>query len=421
MQDKPQHFDLVVCGGGMVGASLVVALLPAAERLGLKIALVEQNPLPQVANPRYQPSFDARSTALAAGSRTLLEAMGVWPELAGHLTPIKEIEVSAKGQFGQTRMQAEREQVPALGYVVENHWMGQVLMGHIQRVDSEQVRLFSPASVLSISSNLPVSEVVIEAQGQQQKLTAGLVVMADGGRSELREAMGIEYREQEYAQHALVANIALDRPHRGIAYERFTEQGPIALLPIDSADGMARMGLVWTLSNERISRVLGLDDAAFLAELQSAFGYRAGALVRVGERFSYPLKLMLAQEQVRTGLVILGNAAHSLHPIAGQGFNLAIRGVVELAELIIQRKREGLTLGDLTPLHSFVEKRRRDQQRTIRFGDGALKLFMSSNSSLRLGRSVGLRLLDLLPPARTLLARAAMGLDTPAARLNPDD
>lgn len=421
MPDKIQHFDLIVCGGGMVGASLVVALLPAATQLGLRIALVEQHALPHVADPHYQPSFDARSTALAAGSRTLLESMGVWQALAGHLTPIREIEVSSKGQFGQTRMLAEREQVPALGYVVENHWMGQVLMGHLQRVDSEQIAFFSPATVCSISPATPLSEVVIESVGTTQTLTASLVVMADGGRSELRQAMGIDYSEQDYHQHALVANVGLDRPHQGVAYERFTEEGPIALLPIESVDGQARMGLVWTLSQERIEEILGLSDAAFLAQLQQAFGYRAGVLTRVGERFSYPLKLMLAREQARAGLVVLGNAAHALHPIAGQGFNLAIRGVAELADLIIARKQAGQNIGDLGALQGFVEQRQRDQQRTIRFGDSSLKLFMSSNPTLRLGRALGLQLLDLLPPARTLLARAAMGLDTPVARLKVDD
>lgn len=421
MQGELHDFDLIVCGGGMVGASLVAALLPATAELGLKIALVEQNPLPAVADPRYQPSFDARSTALAAGSRTLLESIGVWSSLVEHLTPIREIEVSAKGQFGQTHMDAEREQVPALGYVVENHWMGQVLLGFIQQQNSPQVKLFSAASVKSISAAKPLSEVVIESDAGSLTLSAPLVVMADGGRSELRAAMGIEYREKDYHQHALVANIGLDRPHKGVAYERFTEEGPIALLPIESVNGQARMGLVWTLADERIDEVQTLSDSEFLGELQRCFGYRAGTFVRVGERFSYPLNLRLAHEQARRGLVVLGNAAHSLHPIAGQGFNLAIRGVMQLAELILDRKRRGLELGDLVALESFVSQRKRDQQRTIRFGDGALKIFMSRNPGTRLGRSLALQFLDLIPSARTVLARAAMGLDTPATRLERDE
>jgi len=416
------HFDLIVCGGGMVGASLVAALLPVAQQLQIRIALVEQNAMAVTADPQYQPSFDARSTALAAGSRTLLEAMGVWAELRRHLTPIDEIQVSARGQFGQTHMRADQEQVPALGYVVENHWMGQVLMSHILRAQSDQIELFSPAKVVSITTAAAASTVRIEqAGGDLCSLQAPLIVMADGGRSELRARMGIEYREENYHQHALVANIGLDRPHRGVAYERFTESGPIALLPIESSAGISRMGLVWTLAENLFDEVQGLSDEAFLQRLQSAFGYRAGAFTRVGERFCYPLKRVLAEEQVRSGLVVLGNAAHALHPIAGQGFNLAIRGVAELAEMIIERKQRGLALGDLSALQRFVDQRRKDQKRTINFGDATLKLFMSSNPLLRLGRSVGLQTLDLLPPAKTLLARAAMGLDTSAPRLTLDE
>lgn len=300
--------------------------------------------------------------------------------------------------------------------------MGQVLMSHILRSQNEQVALYSPAKVTEISNAAPEGWVLIEqSDAEPVTLRAPLIVMADGGRSELRARMGIEYREADYHQYALVANIGLDRPHQGIAYERFTESGPIALLPIESSEGVARMGLVWTLSDQLIDEVLALSDEAFLHRLQHAFGYRAGAFVRAGERFSYPLKRILAEEQVRTGLVVLGNAAHSLHPIAGQGFNLAVRGVAELAELIIKRKQQGLPLGDLNALQSFVDQRRKDQQRTINFGDATLKLFMSSNPLLRLGRSIGLQALDSLPAARTLLARAAMGLDTPAPRFRLDE
>lgn len=414
-------FDLVVCGGGMVGASLVASLLPSAQKLGLRIALIEQSELAHSANPQYQPSFDARSTALAAGSRTLLESMGVWDKLVSHLTPIEQIQVSARGQFGQTQMRASQEQVAALGYVVENHWMGQVLMSQLLPYLDSGLTLFSPAKVVSIQSAAPVGKVELEYNGERKQLHAPLIIMADGGRSDLRAAMGIEYSEQDYHQHALVANVALDRPHEGVAYERFTEAGPIALLPIESADGLARMGLVWTLEQDKIDQVLAGDDGQFIQQLQQAFGYRAGAFVRVGQRYAYPLKRILADEQVRTGLVVLGNAAHSLHPIAGQGFNLAIRGVAELAQLIISRKQQGLALGDLAALQSFIEQRRRDQRRTIYFGDTALKVFMSSNPFVRLGRSLGLQALDLIPPARTILARAAMGLDTPAAKVKTDD
>jgi 2-octaprenyl-6-methoxyphenol hydroxylase len=275
----------------------------------------------------------------------------------------------------------------------------------------------APVEVTALEQRAGGNRLQLQVNGEQQILQADLVVMADGGRSSLREQLGIGYSVQSYDQHALVANVSLDRPHRNIAYERFTQDGPLALLPGESINGHNRCGLVWTLGDDELDGVLALDDAAFLARLQERFGYRAGRFTAVGERYHYPLKLSLAEEQVRAGLVVLGNAAHALHPIAGQGYNLALRGAVALADLIIKRKRAGLALGDLTALQVFVEQRRQDQFRTIQFSDRTMKLFTSHNPLLRALRGSGLQLLESCPPAKTLFARAAMGLDQPAARL----
>ncbi|MBA4501615.1 2-octaprenyl-6-methoxyphenyl hydroxylase [Marinobacterium marinum] len=412
-----QQYDLIIIGGGMVGASLAAALLPTARDLGLKMALIEAQPLPTAGAPVFTPSYDARSTALAQGVRTLYRRMGVWSALTEHLTSINSIHVSDRGRFGTTRLQAEDEGVPALGYVVENHWLGRVLISHLQQHAGEQLTLISAAEVDRLVPEAAGNRVRLQTAQGEQWLRAELVVMADGGRSELRQRLGIHYHEQAYDQHALVANVSLDRPHGHIAYERFTESGPLALLPGESLDGRTRCGLVWTLADTLLDEIQALDDQAFLARLQDAFGYRAGRFTAVGERHYYPLKLIRAEEQVRTGLVVLGNAAHALHPIAGQGYNLALRGVVALADLIIARKREGLPLGALEGLSAFVEQRRLDQQRTILFSDRTLKLFASDNPLLRLGRGLGLQLLDSCPAGKTLFARSAMGLDQPAARL----
>ncbi len=412
-----QQYDLIIIGGGMVGASLAAALLPTAKELGLRMALIEAQPLPEAGEPVFTPSYDARSTALAQGVRTHYRRMGIWSALEAHLTPIEQIHVSDRGHFGTTRLQADEEGVPALGYVVENHWLGQVLISHLQQHAGDQLTLISPAEVEMLTPLESGNELRLQTPAGEQRLSAELVVMADGGRSALRERLGIHYHEQAYGQHALVANVSLDRSHAHVAYERFTEAGPVALLPGESLNGQVRCGLVWTLADEVLDEVLALDDRAFLARLQETFGYRAGRFTAVGERYHYPLKLTRAEEQVRTGLVVLGNAAHALHPIAGQGYNLALRGVVALADLIIARKRAGLPLGALDGLSEFVEQRRRDQQRTILFSDRTLKLFTSDNPLLRLGRGLGLQLLDGCPLGKTLFARAAMGLDQPAARL----
>jgi len=411
------EYDLLIVGGGMVGASLACALLPVAAELELRVAVVEAETMPKSGEPVFQAGYDARSTALAYGVRSAFERMGVWSTLAEHLTAIERIHVSDRGHFGATRLDAAREQVPALGYVVENHWLGQVLLSRLRQHGTPWIDFISPAEVIDLENRAEGCRVRIDRDGQEHELKAGLVVMADGGRSALRERIGIGYRQSSYEQHALVANVSLDRPHRHIAYERFTDTGPIALLPGEDLDGQARCGLVWTLPEEQADEILALDDRAFLEHLQQRFGYRAGRLTRVGERYHYPLKLVLAEEQVRAGLVVLGNAAHALHPIAGQGFNLAFRGVVALADLIIQRRREGLPLGELQALQHFEAARRTDQFRTIQFSDRTMKLFTGTQPALTLTRDLGLVLLDICPLGKTLLARAAMGLDHPAPRL----
>jgi 2-polyprenyl-6-methoxyphenol 4-hydroxylase len=412
-----QHYDIIIIGGGMVGASLACALLPASEELNLNIAVIETHPLPQQDELTYQPSYDSRATALAYGSRTLYETMGIWDTLKTHLSPIKHIHVSDRGHFGVTRLSAEKERVPALGYVVENHWLGKVLLNRLQEEDAQCVDFICPAQVEAIETGAEQMTVSLSVEGQAQKISCELVVMADGGRSELREQMGISYTQNTYEQYAVIANVTPDRPHQAIAYERFTDTGPMALLPLEDQSGQARCGLVWTVPNEQIDEVMALDDQAFIARLHERFGYRAGNFIKVGERASYPLKLVLADEQVRRGLVVLGNAAHALHPIAGQGYNLALRGVVALAEKLIDARKAGRGLGDLVMLQAFYEQQRQDQQRTIGFSDQTMKLFSNRNPILATGRNLGLQLLDVCPPAKTLFARSAMGLDMPAPEL----
>lgn len=412
-----QHYDIIIIGGGMVGASLACALLPAGKSLGLNIAVVESFPLPAEQELVYQPSYDSRATALAYGSRSIYEAMGVWDTLKSHLAPIKHIHVSDRGHFGVARLNAEQEKVPALGYVVENHWLGRVLLQRLQQEDAQNIDFICPASVSDVKFGADEMGVTVQKDGEEISLSAELVVMADGGRSDLRERMGISYADNTYEQHAVIANISPDRPHQDVAYERFTDSGPMALLPLEDESGSHRCGLVWTVPNDQIEEVMQLDDTAFLERLHDRFGYRAGRFIKVGERHAYPLKLAVAQEQVRQGLVVLGNAAHALHPIAGQGYNLALRGVVTLADSLIQARKEQKSLGDLGVLHEFYEQMRTDQQRTIGFSDQTMKLFSNNNPLLALGRNMGLQLLDICPPARTMFARSAMGLDMPAPEL----
>jgi 2-octaprenyl-6-methoxyphenol hydroxylase len=391
---------LSIVGGGMVGASLALALQDCARQAGWVIRLIEAHPPGQQA---WQPSYDARSTALSHGSRQLFERLGVWDRLSVRVEPIASIHVSDRGHPGSARIDAQREGVPALGYVVENAWLGEVLIGAL---DSDVVQWMAPARVAQARPTVSGYELTVEVQGQARALETDLLVIADGGRSSLLAQLGVHRRVSPYGQVAVIANVSSAAGHGNVAYERFTDSGPLALLPLSEG----RSALVWTLPEDQAADVAALPDAAFLARLQDAFGYRLGELTRVGERHCYPLSLIEAEEQVRSGLVVLGNAAHSLHPIAGQGFNLSLRDTLALASTLVEAQGEGRSPADLGVLLRYVERQRLDQSLTVGFSDRLTRLFSNRQPMLALGRNLGLLGLDILPPAKRVFARQAMGL-----------
>ena len=392
--------QLAIIGGGLVGASLALALQAGAKARGWRILLIE----PFAPGDSFQPSYDARSSALSYGARQIYERLGLWAAIAPRAEAIRQIQVSDRGRFGATRLHAQEEGVPALGYVVENAWLGQCLW---QALDRDVVSWRCPAEVTRLQ---PIEGGYRLLLNDDSVIECDLAVLADGGRSGLREQLGIPVRTTPYDQTAVIANITPGQAHAGQAFERFTEQGPMALLPL--ADD--RCALVWTRLGRDAQRLVELDDRAFLAELQGVFGYRLGTLRQVGTRHLYPLALVQAQEQVRANLVVLGNAAHSLHPIAGQGFNLSLRDVQALAEALLAGPERP---GDLATLQAYQRGQRRDQNLTIGFSDQITRLFGSTQSWLTAGRNLGLLGLDLLPPARQWFARQAMGLGTrPDAR-----
>ncbi|QUE75659.1 2-octaprenyl-6-methoxyphenyl hydroxylase [Stutzerimonas stutzeri] len=384
---------LAIVGGGLVGASLALALQQGAKARGWNIALIE----PFEPGSEYQPSYDARSTALSYGTRLIYQRLGVWERIAERAEPITHIHVSDRGRAGATRLDASDQQVPALGYVVENAWIGHCLW---QALDDEAVTRHCPAEVEQMQA---------VAGGYRLTLTTGqvldcdLAVLADGGRSALREQLGIAIKTTPYDQSALIANVTPGKPHGGQAFERFTDDGPMALLPLQDN----RCALVWTRPEEDAARLAALPEAAFLDELQQAFGYRLGGFQQVGARHLYPLMLIEAEEQVRSGLVVLGNAAHSLHPIAGQGYNLSLRDTEALAAALLSGSAK---LGDIGVLQAYHRRQRTDQWLTVGFSDRLTRLFAGSALLSVAGRNLGLLGLDLLPPAKAWFARQAMGL-----------
>ncbi len=389
--------SLAIIGGGLVGASLALALQDGARARGWCIHLIE----PFEPGHEYQPSYDARSTALSYGTRLIYQRLGLWEHIAERAEPILRIHVSERGSFGAARLDCTREGVEALGYVVENAWIGHCLW---RALDDQVVVRHCPAEVERLEPGATGYRLSF-TDGQQ--LECDLTVLADGGRSGLREQLGIQVSRRPYGQTALIANITPGKPHGGLAFERFTEDGPMALLPLQDD----RCALVWTRSQVDAARLAQAHEAVFLGELQEAFGYRLGALQQVGARHLYPLTLIEAEEQVRSGLVVLGNAAHSLHPIAGQGYNLSLRDVEALSVALLC---SDAALGDLAVLQEYARRQRFDQRVTVGFSDQVTRLFGDSGRLVAAGRNLGLLGLDLMPAAKRWFARQAMGLGTRA-------
>jgi 2-octaprenyl-6-methoxyphenol hydroxylase len=402
-------FDIVIAGGGMVGVSLALqlsAVLPAEASILLVEGFVLPAPIAGQA-PDYHPAFDARSTALSYSSRLIYEQIAVWDDLRQWLCAIESIHVSSRGRFGSTLLRASEYNWPALGYVVENAWLGNTLIRQLHQRGRVEVR--SPAKVVSAAPQ--GSGVSVQLEGETSSITAGLLLVADGASSGLRDHLGVSVSEKSYQQHALVTNIAFAEPHRGCAYERFTDEGPLAVLPLLPArDGEQRGALVWTLPPERAHHLADCSAEEFLQTLQQRFGYRLGRLLRVGGRHEYPLSLVQSSEQVRQGIVVMGNAAHALHPVAGQGFNLALRDVAELGRVLAQGVSEGLPLGDLALLQRYQKRQQPDQQRTIAFSDRVPALFMHADPLLGMGRDLALAGLDFLPGLKREFVRYAAGV-----------
>lgn len=407
-------YDVLIVGAGMAGLSLVHLLRNSIEQ-GLRVALVERFELPALAESlsndfdQAPPSFDGRATALSYGTQQIFDQLGIWPNLVAAACPIHSIQVSDQGRFGQTHLHREEVDVEALGYIIRNHALGQGLMANLPK----GVDILAPESVKTLSISEQNKAQLQLASGKQ--IMAELVVMADGGRSDLAQQLGIRQQKHNYDTHALVTSVRIDRQHEHWAYERFTDAGPIALLPLAEKE----FAVVWTLNDDQIEEYLSADEATLIARLQQAFGYRSGRIVAMGDRASYPLALVQAAEQVRPHVVLLGNAAHSLHPVAGQGFNLGLRDAAALAQHINQAFSAQLPVGAWPVVQGYYQQQKTDQQNTI-FGSDALpKLFGIKNKLISMGRDAGLIALALSPTSRKLFARQAMGMGQPAAKLQP--
>lgn len=396
-------YDIVIAGGGMIGTSLALALAP----LNLRVCVVE----PVARKEATQPSFDDRSTALSRSTQRMFEAMGLWDEIVAASTPITNIHVSDKGRFGFSHIDAEEQKVEALGYVVINRVLGEVLQTRLAALDS--VDLLCPARITGVRSGPDAAVATVDAD-ETREIKSNLLVAADGANSAVRDMLGISVQKSGYGQRAVIGNLLPEKAIENRAFERFTPQGPLAVLPV--ADG--RAGFVWTVSENDADRVLALGDDAFLAELQAEFGHRLGTFSKVGKRASYPLVLSKAVRLTATRSVLVGNAAHGLHPVSAQGFNLGMRDVAALCDCIADALARDADYGVEETLSRYAEWRRGDQKKLVHFTDNLVRMFGSNRPLTRIARNVGMLAFDFVPGVRGLFAKHTMGLAGELPRLS---
>ncbi len=391
-----QHdYDLLIVGGGLAGNCLALAL----KDTGLKIAIVEANTREQLHD---SPAGD-RALALAAGTVKMLEALNIWQGITQAATAILNIHISDQGHFGKVRLSAQKAYVEALGYVITAR---DIEMHVAKLVADTDIELICPARLVGLMAGNDAVNTSLKCGDEPLTFSAKLLVGADGGNSSVRKLLDIAQHVTEYGQTALVTTVKSSLPHNNVAFERFTASGPLALLPVDTD----HCAVVWTRTTEDADALMSGSETDFLAELQQCFGYKLGELSLAAPRRAFPLSLIRAEKMIANRTVVIGNAVHQLHPVAGQGFNLGLRDVVQLAEMIITQHEAGQDIGAADFLTAYAESRQQDHDRTIGFTDTVVRTFSNDWLALAAARNIGLTLLDHIPAAKTLLTRHAMGL-----------
>ena len=397
--------EVIIVGGGMVGLSL--ALMLAKAKIAVKLLEAIQYPNYEDADlAPYHSSFDARNSALSRRSVQIYQELGLWDVLQQHATPILQVHITEQGSFGKARLLAEQEKVENFGQVIENAWLGRVLLTQVRQ--QPLIELIDGVQVTALTQDQDYA--YIEALRGQQPLSlqAKLLIAADGRDSFCRQALGIGVDEHDYDQVAIVTTVQTSKPHQQVGFERFSPLGPLALLPLP---GEYRRSVVWPVKKGTEQEWLGDDnDQHFLAALQQAYGDRAGKFQKTGKRFSYPLSQVLAEKQASGRVVLMGNAAHTIHPVAGQGFNLCMRDAYVLVRSLTEQLAKSSDIGEPRMLLAYEAARLTDQQRVIKFCDSVVRGFSNQNPILKLIRNTGLLAFDVVPGINPLIANYAMGL-----------
>jgi 2-octaprenyl-6-methoxyphenol hydroxylase len=445
-QNNKQHFDVIISGGGLSGSLMALSLSKLTKNDGslLSIAIVEAQPFNQTSPVTDNALFDARVLALSHGSATYLAKQGVWPYLKDDASAITTIDISDRGHFGKARLTAKQHGVNALGYVIDMALIGKAQLKALSQNTSsannskkQSIHWFSPDSIADISwlgqcqeqSQVQDENVVDKAQvcvtlKSGKVLSAKLLLGCDGVQSPVRKLANIEVTCDDYQQVALIANVTTSKAHHHKAFERFTEFGPIAMLPLkslkqsnvapstsvnSSANSESRCSLVWTMTPAQVEEINKLSDDAFKEALECAFGSYLGAITHVGKRYDYPLVLLQAERQTFHRMALLGNASHTIHPIAGQGFNLGLRDVSVMADLVKNALAANQDIGDFSLLHAYQINRAKDQQQIIQLTDSLVTLFANDLPPLVIGRNIGLQALNVFAPLKNALVKKTMG------------
>lgn len=390
--------QVLILGGGLAGLSFAIAL--AIEEPTLDITLLEAHPF-QSGTPN---PMDTRGSALNLHSVALLEKWGVWSSLGAHAGAIADIHVSHRGHFGSALMKAADLDVPALGYVIENHELGRELL---KRAEQLGVTVRAPVRCIALQSDGDRPGVQTE---EGEVLSADLVLLAAGVAKDWFHGLGIRVEERPTHNHALVFNATFPGQQAGCAFERFTSHGPLAVLPLRSLSrSEQRFNVVWSVPDKQVSVLSGLDDTAFIAAFQNAFGWRLGRVTAVGQRSQWPLVRLAASEQYRSGYLLVGNAAHTLHPVAGQGLNLSLREAGLLAPEVVTAQRNGQPIGHERSLTTYLQHAAEEQHFITRSTDLLATLFNRRGPALDVPRNLSLAMLDLLPAARARVAGMGTG------------
>ena len=454
-QTPTEFFDVVISGGGLSGCltALSLADLTKADGSKLTIAVIESQILAANASSKKDfkvdtsEVFDQRVLALSHNSARYLKQLGLWQQLTPQAQPIEKIHISDRGHYGKARLTANDYQLSALGYVVEMSLLGKCLLSAL--TSKNNVTCYSPKKISHIEWQTEQVNITLTSTAQiksagpseshdhsaaegakhnveksaDKSIQTSLLLGCDGAQSICRKLANIEVTDAPYGQTAIIANVITERPHNNIAYERFTQYGPIAMLPlagqfpqdkITHAHTKANQGrnacsLVWTLLPEQAQQFAMLDDSTFKAELEKAFGSWLGEITTVSPRFSYPLHLVQARSQTYHRMALVGNASHTIHPIAGQGFNLALRDIRCLASLIAQALDNNQDIGAGQLLTAYQKDRQEDHQQTIGLTDSLVTLFSNDLAPLVLGRTLGLKILNYVTPLKNALVKKTMG------------